>query len=83
MSEERNNLMDYTGKVCVVTRSASGIGRAVCVLLIAQGAVVYGLDCNEYLPQGMDSSFTLTSLTKQALIMPSPFCLNTSTASLA
>lgn len=32
MSEERNNLMDYTGKVCVVTGSASGIGRAVCAL---------------------------------------------------
>ena len=50
MSEERNNLMDYTDKVCVVTGSASGIGRAVCELLIAQGAVVYGLDCNEYVP---------------------------------
>ena len=30
MSEERNNLMDYTGKVCVVTGSASGY-RPGCV----------------------------------------------------
>lgn len=82
MSEERNNLMDYTGKVCVVTGSASGIGRAVCELLIAQGAVVYGLDCNEYLPHGM-AQFIHTDLSDKTLTMPSPFCLNTSTASLA
>ena len=67
MSEERNNLMDYTGKVCVVTGSASGIGRAVCELLIAQGAVVYGLDCNEYLPHGM-AQFIHTDLSDKASI---------------
>ncbi|WP_162613450.1 SDR family NAD(P)-dependent oxidoreductase [Gemmiger sp. An50] len=67
MSEERNNLMDYTDKVCVVTGSASGIGRAVCELLIAQGAVVYGLDCNEYLPHGM-AQFIHTDLSDKASI---------------
>lgn len=67
MSEERNNLMDYTGKVCVVTGSASGIGRVVCELLIAQGAVVYGVDCNEYLPHGM-AQFIHTDLSDKASI---------------
>lgn len=61
MNEKRTNLMDYTGKVCVVTGSASGIGRAVCEQLIDQGAVVYGLDRNEYLPEGM-AQFICTDL---------------------
>ena len=32
MSENGTDLMDYAGKVCVVTGSASGIGRSVCEL---------------------------------------------------
>lgn len=38
----------YEGKVCVVTGSSSGIGRAVCEILVDMGAKVYGLarrDC--------------------------------------
>lgn len=61
MSDSRKDLLDYAGKVCVVTGSASGIGRAVCEQLIAQGAVVYGLDRNEYLPEGM-AGFIVTDL---------------------
>lgn len=46
-------MADICCSALVNAGSASGIGRAVCELLIAQGAVVYGLDCNEYVPQGM------------------------------
>lgn len=67
MSDGKNDLLDYGGKVCVVTGSASGIGRAVCEQLIAQGAVVYGLDCNEYLPEGM-AGFILTDLADKGSI---------------
>lgn len=67
MSEKRTDLMDYAGKVCVVTGSASGIGRSVCEMLIAQGAVVYGLDRNEYLPEGM-AQFIPTDLADKASI---------------
>ena len=67
MSENGTNLMDYADKVCVVTGSASGIGRSVCEMLIAQGAVVYGLDRNEYLPEGM-AQFIPTDLADKASI---------------
>ncbi|WP_394978483.1 SDR family oxidoreductase [Candidatus Allofournierella excrementavium] len=67
MSENGTGLMDYAGKVCVVTGSASGIGRSVCEMLIAQGAVVYGLDRNEYLPEGM-AQFIPTDLADKASI---------------
>ena len=67
MSENGTDLMDYAGKVCVVTGSASGIGRSVCEMLIAQGAVVYGLDRNEYLPEGM-AQFIPTDLADKASI---------------
>ena len=68
MSEKRTDLMDYAGKVCVVTGSASGIGRSVCEMLIAQGAVVYGLDRNEYLPEGM-AQFIPTDLADKIVLM--------------
>ena len=67
MSEKGTDLMDYAGKVCVVTGSASGIGRSVCEILIAQGAVVYGLDRNKYLPEGM-AQFIPTDLADKASI---------------
>lgn len=67
MSENGTDLMDYAGKVCVVTGSASGIGRSVCEMLIAQGAVVYGLDRNKYLPEGM-AQFIPTDLADKASI---------------
>ena len=67
MSEKGTDLMDYAGKVCVVTGSASGIGRSVCEMLIAQGAVVYGLDRNKYLPEGM-AQFIPTDLADKASI---------------
>ena len=58
MSEEKlygenTELLGYAGKTCVVTGSASGIGKAVCDLLIGLGAKVYGLDRNEYAPAGL------------------------------
>jgi len=36
----------YQGKVCVVTGAGAGIGKALVRLLVAEGAVVYGLDVN-------------------------------------
>lgn len=38
------DLFGYRGKVCVVTGSASGIGKAVTELLVNLGAVVYAVD---------------------------------------
>lgn len=43
----------YSNKVCVVTGSASGMGKAVCEMLIDMGAQVYGLDRNELNIPGM------------------------------
>lgn len=40
------DLLQYEGKTCIVTGSSSGMGKAVCQELIAQGAEVYGLDRN-------------------------------------
>lgn len=48
-----NELFGYEGKVCVVTGSASGMGRATCELLVKLGAEVYGLDRNELKIPGM------------------------------
>ena len=64
---EEMKLPDYAGKVCVVTGSASGIGRSVCDLLIAQGARVYGLDRNEYAPEGI-AGFIQTDLSSKESI---------------
>lgn len=44
----------YKDKVCVVTGSSSGMGKATCELLIELGAKVYGLDRNEFLFDGME-----------------------------
>jgi len=44
----------YEGKVCVVTGSASGMGKAVCEMLVNLGAKVYGLDRNELQIEGME-----------------------------
>lgn len=43
----------YREKVCVVTGSASGMGKAVCSMLIDLGAIVYGIDRNELYIEGM------------------------------
>ena len=37
----------YEGKNCVVTGASSGMGKAVCKMLVELGAKVYGLDRNE------------------------------------
>lgn len=46
MNEVNAELLDYQDKVCVVTGAASGIGKAVCKLLVSMGAEVYALDRN-------------------------------------
>lgn len=40
------SIFDYSGKNCVVTGSAAGVGRALCTRLMEMGANVYGLDIN-------------------------------------
>jgi len=42
----------FTGKICVVTGSGSGIGKALTELLLQRGATVYALDINE---EGLES----------------------------
>ncbi|WAH96323.1 SDR family oxidoreductase [Arthrobacter sp. MMS18-M83] len=41
------DLLNYAGKVCVVTGASSGMGKATAKLLAGQGATVYALDINE------------------------------------
>ncbi|MBT2535477.1 SDR family oxidoreductase [Arthrobacter sp. ISL-69] len=41
------DLLNYTGKIVVVTGAASGMGKATAELLAGQGATVYALDINE------------------------------------
>lgn len=62
-----SQLLGYEGTVCVVTGSSSGMGKATCELLISLGAIVYGLDRNEYLPQGMEK-FIQTDLSDKGSI---------------
>ncbi len=43
----------YSGKVCVVTGAASGMGRAAAEMLVDLGAQVYGLDWAEVQVEGI------------------------------
>lgn len=48
--EEKMQMKDYlgyTGKVCVVTGAASGMGKATAEMLVDLGAMVYALDWAE------------------------------------
>ncbi|MDO4538847.1 MAG: SDR family oxidoreductase [Coriobacteriales bacterium] len=45
--------LGYADKVCVVTGSSSGMGRAVVESLVSEGAKVYGLDRNPSDTQGI------------------------------
>lgn len=67
MSNSTVDLMDYSGKVCVVTGSASGIGKALCDLLIELGAQVYGLDRNEYAPAGIQGFIQTDLASKESI----------------
>ena len=67
MSNSSVSLMDYSGKVCVVTGSASGIGKALCDLLIGLGAQVYGLDRNEYAPAGIQGFIQTDLASKESI----------------
>lgn len=65
--KENTDLLGYAGKTCVVTGSASGIGKAVCDLLIGLGAQVYGLDRNEYAPAGLAGFITADLSSKESI----------------
>ena len=41
------------GRVCIVTESASGIGRAVAAAMVAEGGTVAGLDLHDAAPEGV------------------------------
>lgn len=59
--------LNYTNKVCVVTGSSSGIGKATCEMLITLGAKVYGLDRNEASIEGL-AGFIQTDLSSKESI---------------
>ena len=46
--------LGYTGKVCVVTGAASGMGKATAEMLVDLGARVYALDWAEVKVEGKD-----------------------------
>lgn len=48
--------LEYTGKVCVVTGAASGMGKATAQILVDLGAEVYGLDYVEAVVPGLAKS---------------------------
>ena len=45
--------LGYTGKVCVVTGAASGMGKATAEMLVDLGAMVYALDWAEVKVEGI------------------------------
>ena len=45
--------LGYTGKVCVVTGAASGMGKATAEMLVDLGAMVYALDWAEVKVEGL------------------------------
>ena len=57
----------YNGKICVVTGSASGMGKAVCEMLVKLGAKVYGLDRNELQIDGMEKFIKCDLSSKQSI----------------
>lgn len=48
-----NNLLNYEGKICVVTGAASGMGKSTVEMLVDLKAVVYALDINEVKVDGI------------------------------
>lgn len=58
---------NYKNKVCVVTGSASGMGKAVCEMLVDLGAKVYGLDRNELQIDGMEKFIQCDLSNKQSI----------------
>lgn len=63
-------MQDYFGykdKICIVTGSASGMGKAVCEMLVELGAKVYGLDRNELRIAGMEQFIQCDLSDKQSI----------------
>ena len=49
------NFISYQNKICVITGSAAGIGYELAKLLLADGAIVYGLDLHNTTIAGVHS----------------------------
>lgn len=65
--EEEMQMKDYfgyTGKVCVVTGAASGMGKATAEMLVDLGAMVYALDWAEVKVEGI-TAYLHTDLSKR------------------
>ena len=54
--------MSFNGKVYTVTGGASGIGQALCVMLVKAGASVYASDVNEAGLKETAALFTLPTI---------------------
>lgn len=67
MERKMQDYFGYNDKVCVVTGSASGMGKAVCEILIELGAKVYGLDRNELQIKGMEKFIQCDLSSKQSI----------------
>ena len=59
--------LGYTGKVCVVTGAASGMGKATAEMLVDLGARVYALDWAEVKVEGI-TAYLHTDLSKKESI---------------
>ena len=59
--------LGYTGKVCVVTGAASGMGKATAEMLVDLGAMVYALDWAEVKVEGI-TAYLHTDLSKKESI---------------
>lgn len=58
---------NYSGKICVVTGSASGIGLATVKMLVELGAKVYALDVNETNIEGIEKSIITDLNSKESI----------------
>ena len=57
----------YSEKICLVSGAASGIGKAVCQALLAQGACVIAVDINEPALREWSTEYDADSLHINAL----------------
>ncbi len=62
-----NDYFGYSGKVCVVTGAASGMGKATAELLVDLGARVYALDITPIKVAGVEKTITVNLAEKKSI----------------